>query len=776
MAQPIELSATTLQNYQGIGVPEESLATILQRGGDELLLSKALARFTVRPSSVSASNNWADRTQAKFKRQIPRSNLTEYSVAPENLEAAMQAARASDAVAFASHVYCPANNPGNFFYLTDEITIQFDETAGETSRNAIAAFAGLKIVRQVEGIPNTFVCEVTKQAAENPVKIANRLTRYPEVLIAEPNIVVETQPHYIPRDPLYPKQWYLNHKGGSQLAAGSHIFAEAAWDITRGVRSVIIAVADDSVDITHPDFQGQSKIVAPVDLKDSDFSPMPVAESDNHGTACAGVAAAEENGKGIVGVAPGCAVMPIRTTGFLDDDSIEQLFNWAIDKGAAVISCSWGPSAVYFPLSLRQSAAIAKAATQGRGGRGCVVVFAAGNANRPVNGTINEKGWPDSVLGGQTRWLAGFAVHPDAIAVAASTSLNKKAAYSNWGSSISVCAPSNNAPPGMWLPETGFIATPPDVTQYLPGLGVFTDDRIGAAGYDSGDYTDDFGGTSSATPVVAGVAALVISANPSLTAREVRTILEQTADKIADSDPDPQFGTRLGTYDTNNRRSDWFGYGKVNAVKAVQAAVRKAGGNPNIGGAWFSDIAGHWAQKFVEALAAANIITGFPDGSFGPDLSLNRAQYAALLARAFSLVPKVPATNFVDVSASFWARSAIERANRAGFLSGFPGLKFGPDRNLTKAEAIVSLVNGLELKGGSSDDLKIYTDRSQIPNFALNAVATATDLKIVVNYPARDRLSPVRDITRAEISALIYQTLVAINRAKPIDSPYTVIF
>lgn len=775
MTQSIALSATTLQNYQGIGVPEASLPLILQRGGDELLLSKAPDRFTIRPSSTaSTSSTWAVSIPAKLNRHIAQSNLEEYLVAPDRLEMAMATARASDAVAFASHVYCPANNPSTFFYLTDQITIQFDEQVNEKSRIAIATFAGLKIVRQIEGIPNTFLCEVTKQATENPVKIANRLTRYPEVLVAEPNILIKTQQHYVPRDSLYSKQWYLNNKGGNQMVAGAQIFAEPAWDITRGVRSIIIAIADDSVDITHPDFQGQGKIVSPIDLKDDDSSPMPVEDSDNHGTSCAGVAVAEENGKGIVGVAPGCALMPIRTTGYLDDDSVEKMFNWAIDKKAAVISCSWGPSAVDYPLSLRQSAVITKAATQGRGGRGCVIVFAAGNANRPVNGTINEKGWPNNVISGQTRWLSGFAVHPDVIAVSASTSLNKKAAYSNWGSSISVCAPSNNAPPGTWLQQTGYLSTPPEVTEDLPGLGVFTADRIGAPGYDLGDYTNTFGGTSSATPVVAGVAGLILSANPRLTAREVRAILQETADKIVDADPDPQLGKRMGNYDPNSRRCDWFGYGKVNALKAVQAAVRKGGGNPNIGGSRFSDISGHWAEKFIDALAAANIISGFPDGSFGPDNSLNRAQYAALLVSAFSPIPKAPATNFIDVSASFWARSAIERANRGGFLSGFPGLKFGPNQNLTKAEAIVSLVNGLQLKGGNADSLKVYSDRTQIPNFAVNAVATATALKIVVNYPARDRLSPQRDITRAEISALIYQTLVAINRAKAIDSAYIV--
>lgn len=401
MVQPSKPTSDTLQNYQGIGVPEESLAVILQRGGDELLLSKADDRFTVRPSSTaSASNDWAATTGAKLNRRVGLFNLEEYLVAPSSLEAAMQAARASDAVAFASHVYCPANNPSTFFYLTEQITIQFGEQVDEQSRNAIANAAALKIVRPVEGIPNTFVCEVTKQATENPVKIANRLTRYPEVLVAEPNILVETQQHYTPRDPLYPKQWYLNNKGGNQLVGGAQIYAEPAWDMTRGVRSIVIAIADDSVDITHPDFQGQGKIVSPIDFKDGDTSPMPVADSDNHGTSCAGVAIAEENGKGIVGVAPGCALMPIRASGFLDDNSVEKIFNWAIEKGAAVISCSWGPAAVYYPLSLRQSAVITKAATQGRGGRGCVILFAAGNANRPVNGTVNEKGWPNNVVEG----------------------------------------------------------------------------------------------------------------------------------------------------------------------------------------------------------------------------------------------------------------------------------------------------------------------------------------------------------------------------------------
>jgi subtilisin-like proprotein convertase family protein len=165
-------------------------------------------------------------------------------------------------------------------------------------------------------------------------------------------------------------------------------------------------------------------------------------------------------------------------------------------------------------------------------------------------------------------------VHPDVITVAASTSLNRKAAYSNWGAEVSVCAPSNNAPPGVGLQETGYVFTPPQIRGALPGLGIVTTDRVGAAGYATDNIAIDFGGTSSACPLVAGVAALVLSANPDLTAAEVRQLLQQTADKIVDPNPDPQFGFRKGTYEASGR-CDWFGYGKVNAAKAVQAAVQQ---------------------------------------------------------------------------------------------------------------------------------------------------------------------------------------------------------
>ncbi|MBZ8180401.1 S8 family serine peptidase [Oscillatoria salina] len=556
----------------GSGVPEASVGIILQRGGEELALSKVSDRFTL--SLQPSDGEFPPQIANLPNQQIPRTNLFVVSVAPAELEATMQTARELENVAFASHVYQLANNADARVYLTNEITIQFTPDLDEETKTNLATEFGLQQVKPITGIDNAFVYQLTPAASENPLKIANRLVGKPGILVAEANIILHRESFYRPLDNFYPEQWYLHHEGGYLLDINSHIDAEKAWEITRGVRSIVVAVTDDAFDIDHPDFQGEGKIVAPRDFQGQDFLPLPETDDESHGTACAGVAVAEENGTGVVGVAPGCALMPLRTTGFLDDESIEDLFNWAVEKGASVISCSWGAAAVHFPLSLRQSAAIANAATKGRNGKGCIIVFAAGNANRPTNGTIYERGWVQNVVNGPTQWLSGFAVHPDVITVSASTSLSKKSAYSNWGTNISVCAPSNNAPPGTWFPETGYIFTAPEIRGYLPGRGILTTDLLGQLGYAAGDFTRDFGGTSSATPVVAGLAALVLSVNPDLTAQEVKLILQQTADKIVDQDTDPQLGLRLGTYDKNGH-SQWFGYGKVNAFKAVQAAKEK---------------------------------------------------------------------------------------------------------------------------------------------------------------------------------------------------------
>jgi parallel beta-helix repeat protein len=189
----------------------------------------------------------------------------------------------------------------------------------------------------------------------------------------------------------------------------------------------------------------------------------------------------------------------------------------------------------------------------------------------------------------------------------------------------------------------------------------------------------------------------------------------------------------------------------------------------------FSDITNHWAREFIEGLVAMGIVSGFPDNTFKPDAPLNRGQYAALLAKAFDIAPKRNATVFQDVADNFWGKAAVEKVNRAGFMSGYPDSTFRPDQNLIRVQAIVALVAGLQLKGGNPNSLTKYSDRVQIPSYATDAVATATERKMIVNYPSVNQLEPLRDITRGESCAILYQTLVAVNRAQAITSSYIVV-
>ncbi|MGI8932461.1 MAG: S8 family serine peptidase [Phormidesmis sp.] len=562
----------------GQGVLPGKEGVILQRGGEELQLYKVRNLLTFYLSDPADLSELVAQGQPQQVRNItPQTTdqgsvVIEWQLPTQRLEAVLAELRAAPPVLYASHVYELALSPGTYVYLANQLTVQFTDALPVAQIEAIARSIGIVPTRVLAGSGNTYCFRVGPTAQENPLKLANRLARNPNVLLAEPNVIMAIAPLYRPSDTRYPEQWHLFHRGGPGLAAGSHVSAELAWDITRGSRSVTIAVTDDGFDLAHRDLQGPGKIVAPRDLKNKDGLPIP-RHNENHGTAVAGVALGEETGDGIVGIAPGCSLMPLRTTGFLDDDSIEQLFDWAIEQGADVISCSWSPASVYFSLSRRISQAVNRAATQGRNGKGCVVVFSAGNANRPVEGKVEESGWPRNLIKGLTSWLSGFAVHPDVITVSACTSLNQKAAYSNWGRHISVAAPSNNAAPNMAL-STGTFDTGPPIQVQLLGRSVLTSDRTGNQGYTTDDFTG-FGGTSSACPLVAGIAGLMLSVNPDLTAAEVKQILQSTTDKIIDKAPDPQLGQRYGTYDSNGH-SFWFGYGKVNAAAAVKAAQAKA--------------------------------------------------------------------------------------------------------------------------------------------------------------------------------------------------------
>jgi thermitase len=305
-----------------------------------------------------------------------------------------------------------------------------------------------------------------------------------------------------------------------------------AWRIQVGSSEIKIAILDDGVDLEHEDLR--ASIVGSYDgILDS--SPLQSIPWEKHGTACAGIAAAvPNNGIGICGISNGCSLLAVRIGQPLDPhgpywktDSyiIARSIDWAWEHGADVLSNSWGSAP-----SNRIYHAIERARTRGRNGKGSVIVVAAGNASSP------SVGFPASL--------------PEVLVVSASnqydefktktSSDNENGWGSNYGAEIGVSA---------------------------PGVLNMTTDISGVAGYAPGNYYAKFNGTSSACPMVAGAAALVISANPALTEADVRDIIQQTADKVE--------GHR---YPYVGGRNDQHGFGRLNVLCAVQRA--KGGGCP----------------------------------------------------------------------------------------------------------------------------------------------------------------------------------------------------
>jgi len=190
----------------------------------------------------------------------------------------------------------------------------------------------------------------------------------------------------------------------------------------------------------------------------------------------------------------------------------------------------------------------------------------------------------------------------------------------------------------------------------------------------------------------------------------------------------------------------------------------------------FTDVPqGYWAQSYIRALAAKNIISGFPDGTFRPNDPVTRVQFAAIVAKAFASPQGSQTVDFKDVSRSFWGYQAIQAAANSGFMSGYPDGTFLPQQQIPRVQVLVSLASGLALNPGDPSVLSIYQDAAQIPTYATDKVAAATNQSIVVNYPTTQLLNPNRNATRAEVAAFVYQALVNAGKAEPIASPYAVV-
>lgn len=385
-------------------------------------------------------------------------------------------------------------------------------------------------------------------APDVAIRGADRLREVSGVKSAEPMLARQLYRRFVPNDPLFAYQtgtpgyqWHLKNTGQNNGEAGMDVNVVPTWDLYKGA-GVSIGIVDDGLEVSHPDLVANVNTLIDYDFNGQDDDPSP-GEDDFHGTACAGVAAARgNNGIGISGVAPEATLVGMRLISAPTTD-LEEADAFLHQKDAVHIkSNSWGPydGAYGFggpgPLSL---AAMQEAATTGRGGKGTVFLWAAGNGNGNGDDS-NYDGWANS---------------PYAIAVSAINEKGRQSWYSEPGSNILVCAPSNGGKQGITTTDITSV-NGYNVGESTPEFPDYTDTN----------YTNTFGGTSSATPAVAGVVALMLQANSNLTYRDVQEILVRTAVKNDEFDGD--WVQNGAGYHFNVK----YGAGSVNALAATNMA------------------------------------------------------------------------------------------------------------------------------------------------------------------------------------------------------------
>ena len=373
------------------------------------------------------------------------------------------------------------------------------------------------ILKQYQGIlsisnkvKNIYEIECDLSSSDEVLLLAMQIAQIKGVNWCEPNKMFGYESY----NPLYTNQFYLKNTDNT----GVDINVEPAWNKVNVNTNIKVAIIDCGVDKNHEDLY--SNIIDGYTVVDSNSKGGCILNNTSHGTACAGIVGAINNSIGIRGVASGVKIMPVNiTTGYLNngsniycsDNEIANAIIWAVDNGADILSCSWGGGSV----SSYIESAIDYARSEGRNGKGTIVVFAAGN-NYPNPSNV---AFPASYSG--------------TIAVGAVDRYGTICSYSQRGPALDLVAPSNQ----------------------IYSIGeIYTTCKTNTGNVNN-NYTSSFGGTSAACPQVAGVAALILSARPDFTETQVRTVLQQTAKD-------------LGTtgFDTT------YGYGLVDAGHAVFVA------------------------------------------------------------------------------------------------------------------------------------------------------------------------------------------------------------
>ncbi len=400
---------------------------------------------------------------------------------------------------FVSPVF--VGDDGGPLIITSIILVGFQHNvAGARVEAILRGFDELDVLdRDWGSMKNAFRLRSGSRDGFDVLAVANRLAELPEVRFAEPDMVFTGRGALIPNDTLFGDLWGLND------AADNDMDIPEAWDITIGDSSIIVVVLDTGVQQTHPDIH---QITPGIDTTGEAGNGGPVNACDNHGTAVGGcVSAIINNNLGVVGAAPGCRVGSARP--FIS--TLDCSGNWSSSSSWTVNALAWAESIGARVTNNSNgygftSSAIAQKYEETRDAG--MIHFASA-----MNNGIPALGYPSSL--------------PTVNAVAALNQSGNRATFSNWGEGLAFSA---------------------------PGVSIGTTDRTGFDGWVSGDYVFA-NGTSFASPYTAGVAALVLSVKPELSAFQVEQVLATSA---VDLGP-PGFDTD-------------FGWGFVNAFQALQVA------------------------------------------------------------------------------------------------------------------------------------------------------------------------------------------------------------
>jgi serine protease len=411
------------------------------------------------------------------------------------------------------------SNPAGFVAGVDRRAIVRLRPASSARVRDVMAGLGLRPIRELMPTLGLWLVEDAAGVADGLTlsgRLAPLLKPDGDLRQAIPDLYLRHELRgMIPNDPRYPDQWYY-----------SKLRMPDAWALSLGSADTTIVVVDNGCDLAHPDLAAKMDPGKDVITPDNDPSYVLGAEGNAHGTECAGIIGAVTNNE--VGIAGGCPECRLRCVRMLAAPSEStpasadiEAFQFALEVDADVVSNSWGfVGHVTVPQPLVD--AVNEVFDTGRSGRGALVIFAAGNDGRLIGDDELE-----AVRG--------------VLCVSAVNNYDEATQFTNYGPAVDLAAPT----------------------------GTVTTDISGVGGSDAGDYTAAFGGTSSACPVVAGIAGLLVSVAPDKTSAELYDILTRNARRAPNAVPDA------------NGHDDTYGFGIVSPVATLEDALGlNQGGDP----------------------------------------------------------------------------------------------------------------------------------------------------------------------------------------------------